>query len=138
MMKKLILFFSVGLLFLSCSPSEFRSQNPYLPDYAVSFDINLNLPSYIQLQYPGNAKLIYGYGINGIIVLNTGSGFLAYEATCANHEITSCSALHLNGVEAICDCDDLVYNLFLGIADAPYPLKQYRVIDNGGILTIYN
>jgi len=138
MMKKLILFFSVCLLFLSCSPNDTRTQNPFLPDYAVNFQINLSLPTYTQLQFPGNAKIIYGYGINGIIVLNTGSGFVAYEATCSNHEILGCSALILNGVEAKCDCDDLNYNLYLGIADAPYPLKQYRVVDNGGVLTIYN
>jgi len=137
-MKKLILFFSASLLLISCTKSEFRSQNPFLPDYTFNFQINLSLPTYTELQYPGNAKLIYGYGINGILLLNTGSGFIAYEATCANHEISTCSALVLNGVEASCNCDELVYNLYLGIADAPYPLKQYRVIDNGGILTIYN
>ena len=123
---------------MSCAKNEFRSQNPFLPDYVVNFQINLSLPSYNQLQYPGNAKLIYGYGINGIIVLNTGSGFIAYEATCANHEIIDCSALELNGVEAKCNCDELIYNLYLGMADAPYPLKQYRVVENGGMLTIYN
>jgi len=138
MMKKLILFFSVSLLFLNCSPGETRTQNPFLPEFVVNFQINLNLPTYSQLLYPGNAKLIYGYGINGVIVLNTGSGFIAYEATCSNHEITNCSALILNGVEAKCNCDELIYNLYLGMADAPYPLKQYRVVENGGILTIYN
>lgn len=137
-MKKLILFFSVALLIISCSRDDVRSQNPFLPDYAVNFQINMNLPSYTQLQYPGNAMIIYGYGINGIIVLNTGSGYIAYEATCSNHEILGCSALTLNGIEASCGCDELVYNLYLGIADAPYPLKPYRVVANGSMLTIYN
>lgn len=137
-MKKLILFFSVTLFLGSCTKDDFRSNNPFLPEYGVNFQINLNLPTYSQLQYPGNAKLIYGYGINGIIVLNNGSGFVAYEATCSNHEVTSCSALTLNGVEATCNCDELNYNLYLGIADAPYALKQYRVSESGSMLTIYN
>ena len=137
-MKKLILFFSVALLIISCSKDDVRTRNPFLPDYAVNFQINMNLPSYTQLQYPGNTMIIYGYGINGIIVLNTGSGYIAYEATCSNHEVTSCSYLTLDGVEAKCNCDELVYNLYLGIADASYPLKQYRVTQNGSMLTIYN
>lgn len=137
-MKKLILFFSVALLLVSCTNDENRSNNPFLPNYAVNFQINTNLPTYNRLQYAGNAVLVYGYGINGVIVLNTGSGYTAYEATCSNHEILGCSALSLNGVEATCSCDALVYNLYLGIADAPYPLKQYRVSVNGPVLTIYN
>nr|WP_297308248.1 hypothetical protein [uncultured Flavobacterium sp.] len=137
-MKKLILLFSVTVLLIGCSKDELRSYNPYLPNYAVNFQINTTLPTYSRLQYPGNAVMVYGYGINGVMVLNNGSGFVAYEATCSNHEILGCSALILNGVEATCSCDDLVYNLYLGIADAPYPLKQYRVTQNGPMLTIYN
>ena len=137
-MKKLILLFLVTLLLASCAKDEMRSNNPYLADYAVNFQINLNLPTYNQLNYAGNAKIVYGYGINGVIILNTGSGYIAYEATCSNHEVTSCSYLTLDGVEAKCNCDELVYNLYLGIADASYPLKQYRVTQNGSMLTVYN
>ena len=137
-MKKLFLFFSAALLLTSCVGDELRSTNPYLPNIAVNFQINTTLPIYSRLQYAGNAVLVYGYGINGVIILNTGSGYVAYEATCTNHELLGCSALTLNGVEATCNCDELVYNLYLGIADAPYPLRPYRVIANGPMLTIYN
>jgi len=110
-----------------------------LPNYVVDVRVNLNLPLYSNLQYPGNTAVVQGYGINGIIVINTGTGFLAFEKTCSNHEIRSCSHLELTGVEAKCGCDDLVYNLYLGIAkNGQYPLKQYRVMDYGSYLQIVN
>lgn len=138
-MKKRFLFFLLLFSVLSCSKDEFYNPNPYLPNYVVDVRIPLSLPLYSNLQYPGNVAVVQGYGINGIIVINTGTGFLAYERTCPNHEIRNCSALDLNGIEATCSCDEYVYNLYLGIANnAPYALKQYRVIDYGSYLQIGN
>lgn len=132
----------LGVVFIaSCTKDEWNNQNPYLPDYAVNVPINMNLPLYTQLQYAGNAVLINGYGVNGIIVINTGTGYRAFEATCSNHGVSGCSKLTLDGVEATCSCSDgLVYNLFLGLAttDAEYPLKEYRVSQSGAMLTVYN
>ena len=132
----------LGVVFIaSCTKDEWNNQNPYLPDYAVNVPINMNLPLYTKLQYAGNAVLINGYGVNGIIVVNTGTGFRAFEATCSNHGVSGCSKLTLDGVEAKCSCSDgLVYNLFLGLAttDAEYPLKEYRVSQSGAMLTVYN
>lgn len=141
-MKKLFAFVSIFfLLFTSCSKEDWNSRNPYLPDYAVNVQLNTNLPLYNKLEYAGNAVYVGGYGINGFIVINTGTSVRAFEATCANHGISGCSKLTLNGVEAKCGCSDgLIYNLFLGLAttDAQFPLKEYRVSKNGNILTIYN
>lgn len=128
-MKKIILF----LLFLSvlpgCDKDDVRFRNPYLPDYNFSITINLDLPSYSQLNFPSNPVRIFqvGIGINGLIVMNTGSGFVAWEATCPNQPITECSILELNGINALCPCDNIEYSLFNGIGPAQYPLKQYRV-----------
>lgn len=140
-MKKLLLCLVSSLFLLNCSKDDWDNRNPYLPNLAVNVPINTSLPSYNKLQYPGNAVYIAGYGINGILVINTGTGIRAYEATCANHAVSSCSKLSLNGVEASCGCTDaLNYNLFVGLAnnDAKYPLKEYRVSQNGGLITVYN
>lgn len=140
-MKNVFLLSLIFLLMSSCSKEEWRRSNPYIPELAVQLKINTDLPAYTKLQYPGNALLVYGYGVNGIIIINTGTTFLAYEATCANHQVTSCSALELVGVEAHCTCEDaLEYNLYLGIAKtaAQYPLLQYRVYQNGSELMITN
>lgn len=141
-MKKLfVLTICSGLFLLSCSKDDWNFRNPYLPEIAVNVPINTALPTYNKLQYPGNAVYIPGYGINGILVINTGTGVRAFDATCANHGISSCSKLTLNGIEATCGCNDaLVYNLYLGLAttDAQYPLKEYRVTQGGTMITIYN
>lgn|SRR5690554_260245 len=132
---------SVLFLTLACDKNEWYHQNPYLPEYAFNLPINTNLPLYHQLQYPGNAVYVPGYGINGVLVINTGTGIRAFEATCANHGVSACSKLTLQGVEATCGCSDaLVYNLYLGLAttDAEFPLKEYRVIHEGNMITVYN
>ncbi|MBA5792995.1 hypothetical protein H1R17_06010 [Flavobacterium sp. xlx-214] len=141
MKKLLVLFLCLSAFLVSCSKDEWDNRNPYLPEIAVNVPINTTLGLYNKLQYAGNAVYISGYGINGFFVINTGTGFRAFEATCANHEISSCSRLTLDGVEAKCSCTDgLVYNLFLGLptTDAQYPLKEYRVTQNGSMLTVYN
>lgn len=141
-MKKLFVLTICSVLFLlSCSKDDWDNRNPYLPEIAVNVPINTSLPTYNKLQYAGNAVYVPTYGINGIFVINTGTGIRAFDATCANHGISSCSKLTLNGIEASCSCSDaLVYNLYLGLAttDAQYPLKEYRVSQSGTMITVYN
>lgn len=142
MMKKLFAVTLCSVLFfISCTKDEWDNRNPYLPEIAVNVPINTSLPTYNKLNYPGNAVYIGGYGINGILVINTGTGIRAFDATCANHSVDTCSRLTLNGVEATCNCSDaLVYNLYLGLAttDAQYPLKEYRVTQSGTMINVYN
>ena len=140
-MKKILVLLSVVLFLTACSKDEWDNRNPYLPEIAVNVPVNTALPTYNKLQYPGNSVFIDGYGINGILLINTGTGIRAFDATCANHAVSSCSKLTLNGVEATCGCNDaLVYNLYLGLAttDAEYPLKEYRVVQEGNMITVYN
>ncbi|UUV21964.1 hypothetical protein [Paenimyroides aestuarii] len=141
-MKKLFtVIIGAAFTLSACSKDEWDTRNPYLPEIAVNVPINTALPTYNKLQYPGNAVYVAGYGINGFFVINTGTGIRAFEATCANHAINGCSKLTLNGVEATCGCSDaLIYNLYLGLAttEAQYPLKEYRVMQSGTILNVYN
>lgn len=141
-MKKLLIpYIGIFVFLMSCSKDEWNNRNPYLPELAVNVPINTTLPLYNKLQYPGNAVYIGGYGINGFFVINTGTGYRAFEATCSNHGVSGCSKLVLNGVEAKCSCSDgLVYNLYLGLAttNAEYPLKEYRVSQSGPMLNVYN
>jgi hypothetical protein len=67
--------------FFGCSNSGFNN-NPYLPNYTFTIDINMNLPAYSNLQYPSNAIYYAGQGIRGVYVFNTGSGYNAFEAAC--------------------------------------------------------
>lgn len=140
-MKKIVLLLFLVSIISACDKDDVRNQNPYLPDYNFSIDISLDLPLYSQLNFPSNPVRVFqtGIGINGIIVMNTGSGFAAWEVTCPNQPITECSILEINGINAVCPCDNVEYSLFNGQGAAQYPLKQYRVqVINPSIIRVYN
>ena len=135
--------------FFSCSDYGIRSNNPYLPNYSVLIDLNLNLPEYSNLKFVSNAVFIPGKGVRGVIVFNTGSGYNAYDAACPNQAISSCSTMNFKKLDPndplkidkttiVCPCDNAEYSLFSGqSAGKEYPLKQYRVQVNGDVLRVY-
>uniref|UniRef100_UPI00404A5C97 hypothetical protein n=1 Tax=Flavobacterium sp. TaxID=239 RepID=UPI00404A5C97 len=143
--KKIFTFLFVSFVLITtiqCDQNSFNNNNPFLPNYNFSFDIDTNLPSYVNLQFTGNSELINfaGAGVGGVIIFNSGTGYRAYDAACPNQVFTSCSVMTLNGIFANCPCDDVDYNLFTGLAEAEvqYPMKPYRVEINGSILRVYN
>ena len=123
---------------ISCDTGTFNNKNPYLPNYPVNKEINLSLPQYSNLQFPSNYVLIDG-GVNGIVVFNTGSGFVAFDLACPNQELSACSTMTINGINAKCPCDNAEYSLFSGqSAGLQYPMKQYRTELAGGYLYVTN
>jgi len=133
----------VLLCTLGCNrDNSINNSNPYIPIVNFSYTLNLNLPEYTSLGYAGIAKTITypGVGYNGVVVLNSGGNvYLAYELTCPNQSVSSCSRLKLNGITVVCDCDNAIYNLYSGQAQGKtYPLKPYRVTPIEGGLIISN
>ncbi|MFP2995676.1 hypothetical protein ABN763_07180 [Spongiivirga sp. MCCC 1A20706] len=132
------------LVFLSCKNDDNRlNRNPFLLDTAFSFDINLSLNS--NLSFTGNSQYFANAGIGGIIVFNSGIGFVAWEASCPNHVPNNCSTMQVNGVEAQCSCEDYRYSLGNGqLLNPPggdqqvYPMLNYRAIESNGIVTVSN
>jgi len=139
-MKKYFLLLIAFPLLFGCSTNSTNNNNPYLPSYPVSLDINMNLPQYSSLKFVSNAVYISGQGVRGIIVFNSGSGYNAFDAACPNQALSSCSTMTIKGgIIALCACDNAEYSLFTGqSAGKPYPLKQYRVEANGNLLRVYN
>ncbi|PTT05211.1 hypothetical protein DBR27_08970, partial [Flavobacterium sp. HMWF030] len=126
-MKKFwILLVFVSILF-SCSDNGISNKNPNIPSYAVNLSIDMNLPSYSNLKFVSNGVIVPNYGAKGIIIFNTGSGYNAFDAACPNQPITACTAMTINGINAVCSCDKSEYSLFTGLGGKEYPLKQYRV-----------
>mgnify|MGYP006159986731 CR=1 FL=1 len=137
-MKKYLLFVFV-LLLMGCDKENFSNNNPYLPNYPVDLFINLSLPQYSNLNFPGNYVVDYSQGIRGIVIYNTGSGYTAFDIACPNQDLTSCSTMTIAGTNAVCPCDDAEYSLFTGIAGGKdYPMKPYRVLVNGSSLNVRN
>ena len=141
-MKKILPLLIAIIAIFSCSDDDMRTRNPFLPNYAVNVQVNLNLPAYSDLNYPGNAVFISqsSSGINGIILFNAGGSYLAWEATCPNQIPENCSVLQISSLNAICPCDNVAYSLYTGLpnSDLRYPLMQYRTEVTGNVIRVFN
>ncbi len=129
------------LLSLSCSKDRVNNNNPYLANLSFSVQVNMNLPLYSNLQFAGNSVKVNetNVGNRGIIVFNTGSGYVAFDGACPNQALSSCSTLTLNSSTATCPCDDAIYSLYNGQAPGKqYPLKQYRAELSGNTVIVSN
>ena len=143
-MKKILLIAFISLVVTSCSKSDNHDENcNFLLNVGVNLTVNLSLPQYNQLNFPSNPVLIPNEGNRGIIVTNTGTGFVAYDAADPNHTLSTCSVLAISGLEGTCGCDDHnEYSLFTGQplnnSDLRCGLKAYRVEESGNNLFISN
>ncbi|QAA81868.1 hypothetical protein EI546_09105 [Aequorivita sp. H23M31] len=146
-MKKIKLLSLLIISFtISCSKSDDKQvRNPYLTNPVVSLNLNLNLPEYNPLKFPGS-YIIAPQGIKGIIVYCVSdSYYLAFDLTDPNHPPNFCSRMEMDGLVARCPCptDDnayLVTNFGQAIpADgSKYPMQQYRAERVGNSVIITN
>ncbi|KAF2329545.1 MULTISPECIES: Rieske (2Fe-2S) protein [Flavobacterium] len=138
-MKKIWFFIAFTAVLFSCSENNRSNNNPYIPNYPVNAYLDANLPTYNKLLYPSNPVYVANYGAKGIIVMKTGEGtFTAFDAACPNQALTSCTAMTIDGIYAVCPCDKTQYNLFTGLGGKEYPMKQYRVEASGTVVHVYN
>jgi hypothetical protein len=142
MMKKIAFFYLIALLFLGCSKNDDNNSNcNFLLNVGVNTSLNLNLPQYGDLNFIGNSVYISGQGNGGLIITNTGTGFVAFDAADPNHTPSSCSILTISQGEGVCGCTDAnKYSLFTGQplenSELRCGLKAYRAELNGDILII--
>ena len=142
-MKKSFLIALACFVFVACSKSNVNNENcKFLLNLGVNTSINLNLPQYSQLQFISNSVYIPNFGNKGIIVTNSGTGFLAWDAGDPNHAQQSCSVVNGNGLEGTCGCTDAnTYSFITGQSlgtTLPCTLKRYRVEQSGNTLFISN
>ena len=149
MKKYFFLFIALPMLF-GCDSNSPINNNPYLPNYPVNVEINMNLPAYSLLKSVVNAIYFPNEGVRGIFVFNTGSGYLAFDAACPNQALSTCSTMNFKKLDpvdplkidkttVVCACDSAAYSLFTGQSKgAAYSMKQYRVEVNGDVLRVYN
>ncbi|MBR9855080.1 MAG: hypothetical protein GYB37_10975 [Algicola sp.] len=141
-------FWAIVLLavILSCS-SDSSNRNPYLQEVRFRFELNLNLPLYSNLKNIGNPVPVTnnGVGTRGAFVMNTGTGFMAWEASCPNHTPNNCSTMTIDGQNVVCSCEGYTYSLFTGqLLDRPddgnryYDLLFYNAAQSGNTVIISN
>ena len=142
-MTRLLAFICLIFICPGCSSDDDLRQNPYLPDLNFNLQLDLSLPEYNQLNFPGNKFVTRNYGINGIVIYNLNNDqYMAFELTDPNHVPQPCSTLTVTGTEAKCSCEDgNIYTIITGqqiAGSGQYSLKPYRVERRGGVLQIYN
>jgi len=145
-MKKILFLVSFALI-ISCSGDDDQN-NPFLPNVSVNFQINLNLPQFNNLKFPGGILVdrTDGRGIKGVIIYNQDDRqFFAYELNDPNVSPSlACSTLTVEGTRAssTCDGNERVYEIAslgqLVQGEGEFPLLQYRIRRDGNVLTISN
>lgn len=144
MIKNVCSLLGLILISISCSTNDSgRIDNPNLINVSFRLVLNLNLPEYNSLNFPGNSYTTYNTGINGVVVYNiNNTQFTAFELSDPNHPLSDCSSLSVQGVIAKCDCNDgNSYNILTGEltnGNGQYTLKPYRVNKNGNVLEVFN
>ncbi|WP_055447542.1 hypothetical protein [Lacinutrix mariniflava] len=155
--KTLLFSLFIGLILSSCSKNDDnQNNNPYIPNasFNTGNQINMQLGGiYGQLDFDTNAIYVPNYGINGIVVINTGfNNYSAFEYSDPNHQIASCSLFELDNpgtiasisTVATCSCDDgnsydiLSGGVPLSGTTGQYTMVRYRVEVNGSIIRVYN
>lgn len=140
--KVLILILAICLT--GCEDDDVRQNNPNLLNIQFNIVLNLNFPQYSQLNFAGNAIYVGGQGIgnDGIIVVNTGSGFVAWDASDPNEFPSNCTRLLISGLTASSTCQDPnSYSLVTGqpLEDGlQFPLLSYRVSPSEGSIRVFN
>ena len=142
-LKKLKLVLAVTFLGLGCSKSNnYDASCNFLVNLNVVTSLNLNLSQYNQLTFPSNPVYVPNVGNGGIIVNNTGIGYVAFDAADPNHVFSECSILSINGIVGVCGCENNKYNLVTGQPmenpELRCSLKPYLVESNGNTLYISN
>ena len=140
-MKAVKFYFIIGLILISgCAKNNIDNRCNYLLNLDIYFEINLNLPQYSELNFISNSVYIPNVGNGGIIVVNSGSGYLAWDAADPNRTNLPCSVLTISGLEATSNCAEqntysLITGQSIGVA-LTCSLKPYRVESSGNILII--
>lgn len=144
-MKNKFLLVLIALLVISCSKSDDKQdRNPFLTNPAVSMSLNLNLPEYSTLKFPGN-YVITGQGIKGIVVYCVSENqYLAFDLTDPNHAQSNCSRMEIDGVVASCPCTNDTNEYFIVSGQhttdpgGMYPMQQYSAQLSGNSIVVSN
>ena len=128
------------IFIFSCSSNINNSRCNFLLNLDIYYEVNLNLPQYSDLNFVSNSVYVPDVGNGGIIIVNSGTGFLAWDASDPNHEILPCSILNINGLEATSSCaQQNTYSLITGQSVGTVlncTLKAYWVESVGNVLII--
>ena len=144
-MKNKLAAFFLALALIGCNKDDSpNDNNPNLLNPFVSLNLNLNLPEYNPLKFPGNSLIITEQGIKGIIIYNVNNElYTAFDLSDPNHIPSNCSKMTVNGIIASCPCTtdtnsyDIVTGQHQGNAGL-FPMQQYFATRSGDNIQVSN
>lgn len=148
-MKSFYIGFLILTTLFSCKSDDggtVNNNNPFLNPPQVSVSLNLNLPEFNPLRFPGNSVIIGSRGIKGIVVYNLNNNlYTAFDLSDPNHPPSSCSRMEVEGIIATCPCQnengtnsyDIVTGQHQTDTEA-YPMQVYRAVRAGDVITVSN
>lgn len=136
LLPRLSLLLALVLVIAPACEDDFESSIPYVEVY---FSINLvNHNELYTVGYPA----YFGGGYGGIIIINNGSSYYAYDGACPYDIDSDCRIEEDYEPIGTCPCCGTKYNLIDGAytlsGPSGEPLKQYRVTQSGSTLIITN
>ena len=133
------------LILIGCNKDDSpNDNNPNLLSPLISVNLNLNLPQYNALKFPGNSLVLNSEGIRGVVIYNVNNDlYTAFELSDPNHIPNGCSKMTINGIVATCPCttDTNSYDIVTGQHqgnESLFPLQQYFAARNGDNIQISN
>ena len=142
--QKTFILLGLSIILQSCQDDNNYDENcNFLLNVGVNVSLNLNLSQYNQLNFPSNPVYVPNEGNAGIIVNNTGTAYVAFDAADPNIELGSCSLLSIIGLEGVSSCDETHrYSLLTGQPlqnpNLRCSLKPYRVERSVNVLYVTN
>lgn len=140
-MYRILILLGVLLLFQNCEKNFQR--NPFLQEAKFSITLNLNLPDYNKLRIERGVVQLDNVGLRGIVVINIGNNYMAWDRACPSQALSDCSQMTLESDHffMLCPCNGVKYNLLNGqpqSKETSYPMLNYQVVKQGDVLVIFN
>ena len=124
--------------------SSCEQNNQNIPYFPVNFDLNLNLPAYTSLNYPGEHLIVQGgskgiilyrYTIDEFIVLDRHSTF---DVSMNCKVVVESDGITLSDENECSESKWLIIDGSVMQGPATLPLHRYRTSWNPPILHVYN
>lgn len=145
----LSIVFALAIGIQSCGDDGNTGSIPFVN---VNVQIDVNDPSFIQLNPFGGYITLDGYGNRGLVIYhNFDDTYSCFDRICSHQPSNPCARIEIEesglflqcgatvGAEYTPCCDSkFLWDGFPTDGPAIYPLQQYQVYKNGNLLTISN